>query len=273
LRFGGLALALSLLAAEAARADSITWVTSAQPVSHLNETQDSAQLSFLTAHLPAFTHHIVKVSPARAYHELEHGSGVCKVGVLLTPERQHYAAFSERHMLLPGYHLMVRKDRAAALAPAIVKGEIDLDRLGGLTGLAGGYTHQRHYDAPITDFTRAHDGSGVSSVVATGLLFNLMQAERLDYAFVLPMDVFFYTDEAARRKLTLLRVKGAPPSVDAGVACSSDPSGQKAILAIDTLLANDARWAEFVEPLRKWIPPEDFPVLLAGHSSDMDRVP
>jgi len=241
-------------------------VTDAQPVPHSNETIDSGGLAFLTSRLPAFTHHVVRVSTARANHELEHGSGVCRVGALITPERRRFATFSARHIVLPGYHLVTRKEKLAELGPALVKGEVDLDRLGALPGVTGGYTHMRHYDAPIADFTQAHDGSGVTSVLVNGLLFNLIQAERIDYAFVLPMDVFFYTDQAAREKLAILPIRGGMARAEAGVACSSDQSGKNVIRAVDALLADDAAWAEFVEPFKKWVPPEDFAVLLAGHS-------
>lgn len=234
---------------------------------------DSGQLAFLTTHLPSFTHHVVRVSTARAYHELEHGAGICKVGVLLSPERQRFAVFSARHMMQPGYHMVVRKERLSALAPVIVKGEIDLDKLAALTGMTGGYTHLRHYDSAITDFIQAHDGGGVTNVVATPLLFNLMQAERIDYAFVLPMDVYFYADEAASQKLMVLPIKGATPWAEAGVACSSDQSGKDVIRAIDALLADDGRWAAFIEPLRKWTPPEQYATLLAGHPSNVNGVP
>jgi len=273
LRFGGLVLVFALFAAEAAWAENITWVTSAQPVPNSGETMDSGQLVYLTSHLPSFTHHVVRVSTARAYHELEHGGGVCKVGVLLSPERQRFATFAVRHMMLPGFQLLVRKERVAALAPAVVKGEVALDKLAALPGEMGAYTHLRHYDSAIADFIQAHDGSSLTNVVATPLLFNLMQAERIDYAFVLPMDVYFYSDQAAREKLAVLPIKGATPWAEASVACSSDQSGKDVIRAVDALLADDGRWAEFVEPLRKWTPPEQYPALLAGHPSNMNGVP
>ena len=256
-----------MLAAGAARAESITWVTDAQPVPHSTETIDSFQLAFLTSHLPSFTHHVVRVSTARAYHELEHGGGVCKIGVLVTAERQKFATFTARRMVLPGYHLVVRKEKVPALAPAMVKGEVDLDKLGTLIGVTGGYTHLRHYDGSITSFIQTHDGGSVTSVVANALLFNLMLAERIDYAFVLPMDVFFYSDEPAQQKLTVLPIRGAISRAEAGVACSSDQSGKDVVREIDAIFADDARWAEFVEPFRKWVPPEDYATLLAGRPS------
>lgn len=248
-------------------------MTDAQAPAHSAETIDSAELAFLTSNLPSFVHHIVRVSTARAYHELEHGAGVCKIGVLVTPERQRFAVFATRRFVLPGYHLVVRKDRLPALAPAIVKGEVDLDRLGALTGVMGAYTRLRHYDGAIPDFVAGHDGGLLSGVTANALLFNLIQAERIDYAFALPMDVFFYSDEQAREKLAILPIKGAGARAEGGVACSSDQSGRDAIRAIDAFLADDAHWAEFIEPYRKWVPPEDFATLLTGRPSNVDRVP
>lgn len=274
MRFGGLVVVFALLAAAAAaRAENITWVTDAQPVPRSSETMDSGQLAFLIAHLPSFTHHVARVSTARATHELEHGAGVCTVALLVTPERQRFAVFSSRRIVLPGYRLIVRKDRLAALAPAIVKGEVDLDKLEALPGVTGAYTHLRHYDGTIPDFIGAHDGSGLTGVLANALLFNLMRAERIDYAFALSMEVFFYSDEEAREKLAILPIKGAGARVEAGVACASDQSGKNVIRAVDAMLADDSWWAEFVEPYRKWLPPEDFAALLAGHPSNVDRVP
>lgn len=274
MRFRGLVLVFVLLAAAAARAEAITWVTDAQPVSHSVETMDSGQLAYLTAHLTSFSHHVVRASTARAYHELEHGPAVCKNAVLVTPDRQRFAVFSARHMVLPGYHLLVRKERLAALAPAMVDGEVDLDRLGALKMVTGGYTRLRHYDGPIPDFVQAHDGAAVTGVTANALLFNLLQAERIDYAFVLPMDVYFYAEAAQRQKLAVLPIKGAVHLAEAGVACSSDPVGKEVIRAVDTLLADDQHWAEFLEPMREWMPAETFAAMLsAGRPSNMDRVP
>ncbi len=272
-RFGGLVLVFALFAASAARGEDITWVTSAQSMPQFSDTQDSGQLSFLTTHLPRFTHHVVRVSTARAYHELEHGSGVCKVGVLLSPERERYATFAARHLLLPGFRLVVRKDRLPALSAAMSKGEVDLERLVGESALKGGYTRSRHFDAPITDFLQARDASTMENVVATFQLFNLLQAERLDFAFILPMDLYFYTTPEARDKLVLLPIGGVAPVIEAAVACSSDQSGKNAIRDIDALLADDARWAELVEPLRKWMPPESFPQLLAGRPANAPAPP
>jgi len=70
-----------------------------------------------------------------------------------------------------------------------------------------------------------------------------------------------------------LSIRGSSPWAEASVACSSDQSGKDVIRAVDALLADDARWAELIEPLRKWVPPEQYPTLLGGHPSNVNGVP
>lgn len=244
-------------------AQEITWASSAPTnVPQGEETMDSGQMDYLIHLLPQFTHHVIRVSPARSIYDLRHGEGVCAVGILVTPERQSFALFSARHMVLPSFRLMVPRDRLASWAPMrSPKGEVDLDKVG--ESLIGGYTNSRHFDPVIADFIGRRAGKGVEGVVATFQLFNLMQANRLDFAFVMPPDLFFYSGKPEdRRKFTLLPIKGVVPTSEAGVACTSDPAGQAAIKAIDALLADESRWVEFVEPFRAWLPPEDYARLL-----------
>ena len=252
------------------RGEDITWVTSAQRGEQTSETPDAGQMDYLIGHLPKFTHHKISVSTARAYYELQHGPGVCKVGVLVSPERLAYAAFTSRRLVQPGFRLLVRKDRQPAFSKLLdAKGKIDLDKLSAAP-LTGAYTRSRHYGDAIDGFIERR-GAGIDNVVATFQLFNLMQAGRLDYAFVMPTDLYFYSDEAARRTLALLPIKGVAPTAEAGVACTPDASGRAVIAAVDTLLADESNWAAFVEPMRKWVPPADYPMLLGR--SNVDRVP
>ena len=102
------------------------------------ETMDSGQMDYLIHLLPQFTHHVVRVSPARSIYDLRHGEGVCAVGILVTPERQSFALFTARHMVLPSFRVMVPRERLSAWAPMLTpKGEIDLEKVG--LSLVGGY--------------------------------------------------------------------------------------------------------------------------------------
>jgi len=258
-------LLLIALAASPGLAEDITWVTSS-PGTSARETMDSGMLAYLTRNLPDFSHHILRVSAARAYHELQHGAGICKADVIVTPEREELYAFVSRRREVPGFRLLVRKDRLSLLAPAMSgRDEVDLGRMSAVKGLNGGFTVSRRYDPVIAEFIQNQGNAAMDSMVATFQLFNLLQAGRIDYTFVLPMDFYYYQDKALREEMLLLRVKDAAPIVHAGVACSPEPVGRRAVAAMDALLADDAHWEEFVEPIRKWLPPEDFARLEAGH--------
>lgn len=265
-RLARFCLILGLLAPlSPGRGETINWLTSDPAYPGSKETMSSGQLAFLTTHLPHFSHHIEKVSAARAVHELQHGAGVCTTDIVVTPEREKFLVFASRHMGLPGFRLLIRKDRMGTLAPAINgRGDVDLAKMKDITGLVGGYTNSRHYGPAISDFIQQHGPEGLDGEVATFQIFNLLQAGRIDFAFVMPMDFYFYLPEEQRQDTVLLPVIGETPAIDVAVACSADPAGRALIRDIDSLLANEARWADYVEPLRKWTSPEDFEILRAG---------
>lgn len=253
-------------------AQEVTWVSSAPlTLAPGEKTMDSGQIDFLIHHLPQFTHRTVRVSAARSIYELRHGEATCAVGILVTPERESFALFSARHMLLPSFRLMVPREHLPAWSSAMTpKGEVDLDKVDG--SLIGGFTNSRHYDPAITDFIQRRGGKGMESMVATFQLFNLLEANRIDFAFVMPPDLYFYGPEQDRQKLVLLPVKAVAPTSEAGVACTNDEAGRKVVKAVDALLADDARWEAFVEPYRSWVPPEDYG-RLTGRPSNVNGMP
>ena len=274
MRFARVCLILAFLApVSPGRAESVTWMVSDPTYADTKETMSSGQLAFLTGHLPDFSHHTVKVSASRAVHELQHGSAVCTTDVLVTPEREQYLVFARRRMELPGFRLMIREDRLGVLAPAINgSGNVDLAKLQEIPNLSGGYTNSRHYGHAISEFIQRRGSEGLDGEVATFQLFNLLAAGRIDFAFVMPMDFYFYLSEGQRRQTTLLPVMGETPVTAVTVACSADPIGRDVIHAIDMLLTNDAHWAEYIEPLRKWVAPEDFDALRTS-GSNVNGVP
>ena len=269
MRFARVCLILACLApVSPGRGEAVTWMVSDPAYADTKETMSSGQLAFLTGHLTGFSHHTVKVSASRAVHELQHGAGVCTTDVLVTPERERYLVFAKRRMELPGFRLMIRKDRLGALAPAVDgRGNVDLAKLQEIPNLSGDYTNARHYGPAISEFIQRRGSDGLDGEVATFQLFNLLAAGRIDFAFVMPMDFYFYLSEEQRQQTTLLPVVDETPATAVTVACSADPTGHAVIHAINTLLADDAHWADYIEPLRKWTSPEDFEAMRVSHSN------
>jgi uncharacterized protein (TIGR02285 family) len=268
LRLAALCLVVILLASPSeGRAQSVAWVSSAPPMfADGDETMDSGQIDYLIRSLPQFTHHISRVSAARSLYDLQHGEGMCSVGILVTPERESFTVFTRRRMALPNVRLMVTRERLADWKAMLTpKGEVDLQKVG--DSLTGGFTNSRHYDPVIADFIQQRGGQHMESLVATFQLFNLLQAGRIDFAFVMPPDLFFYGAKLDRKNLVLLPVKGVAPTSDAGVACTQDETGRAVVKAIDTWLADDGHWAEFVEPYRAWVPAEDYVRIVGGRSN------
>jgi len=247
------------------RSEVVTWISTDPVYAEAKETTGSGQLIYLTSHLPNFSHRVIKASDARAIHELKSGAGVCNTNMFVTPEREKLFTFAKRRMALPGFRLLARRGGLAALSPAVnAKGEVDLDKLERLPGLTGAYTHSRQYGPAISAYIKRAP-AGLNVEVANLQLFNLVETGRVDFAFVVPMDYYYFIPEQQRGAVVLLRVAGEAPVSHAAVACSNDALGRSVIQAIDTLLSDDSQWVTYVEPLRQWLPPEDFEILRAGH--------
>ena len=256
-RFGLLVAALLQGAAAATEMPVVTWVTPGLS----NDTNDfgTHYLSFLMRRLTGFDHKVLRGSIGRVWHEMETNRfGACVFNALKTPEREALAVFSRRPILTPAYRLYFAVARRPLLAPYFdAAGRVDLDRL--VTApLQGGITASRAYNPTIDAFIEARRKSRpLDSVVSTRQVLNLLRAERLDFAFAAPVDL-----EPSDRTLQGVGVFGAEAWNASYIACSRDKTGQAAIEAVDRLFEDQGSWAEFVEPMRMVLSPEDYAVVL-----------
>lgn len=252
-RWLGLSVAALLHGAAAAAVPQVTWVT-ADLSADTNKFGDH-YLSFLMGRLPGFDHRVLRASVGRVWHEIRfHSSGVCVFNALKTPEREAFAVFSRRPLLNPGYRLYVAPARRDDLAPYLdSEGRIDLGKLAA-SPLRGGITANRAYNPAIDGFIATRRKSRpLDSVVSTRQLFNLLRSGRLDFTFAAPVDLVPSQDD-----LIGVPIAGGDAWSPTFVACAKDKTGQAVIAAVDRIFADQESWAEFIEPLRAVLSPEDF---------------
>jgi uncharacterized protein (TIGR02285 family) len=249
----GLFVAALLHGAAAAAVPQLTWVT-ADLSTDTNDFGDH-YLSFLMGRLPGFDHRVLRASVGRVWHEMRfQRSGACVFNALKTPEREAFALFSRRPLLNPGYRLYVAPGRRDDLVPYLdSEGRIDLSKLGDAR-LRGGVTANRAYNPTIDDFVAARrKGRALESLVSTRQLFNLLRSGRLDFAFASPADLVPGQDD-----LVGVPIAGADAWSPTFVACTKDKTGQAVIAAVDRIFEDQESWAEFIEPLRAVLSPEEY---------------
>lgn len=262
-----LALLLSFHASAQPAEEKVTWMRADLPPQSILDGQLSgqgwsdAQLRDLFPKLPGFRHQLVEGSLARIWYEIEHHDGVCFDGAARNEEREKFAAFSHRPILVPPYGVIVRateKDRFARFLDDA--GALDLDRLGDASGLIGGYTASREHFPAINRFLQMDKGGPrMEKAVSPSQLFNLLHAGRVDFIFSEPVEAPYYK---ARFHLSgefaVFPIAGNPLSIKGYLVCSKGPIGTAVIERIDALLDDDAEWAAYLEPLRRWMSPADF---------------
>lgn len=226
------------------------------------------QVAFLTRRLPQFDHHLESVTPARLWHEMRNGQGVCSIDIADVPEREEWAIFTRHRTSIPGYRVLVLRERLAEFAEfRDAAGRIDLGRLAASDRLSGLYVAGRHYMSQIIDFIdNPVRKSRVEAMSASTKIFEMIAGRRGDYSFaaVTEMNYFNALSAAAATggkiwpPLTTLAIKGGDEQVHGHIACSRGALGKQVVEAIDRVLDDDDAWAEFLAPERRWL--ADIPV-------------
>jgi len=263
----------ALFVAQAARAETVTWIIHDAPPQYILEGPlagqgyKDQQLSFLIAHLPQFQHRVIQGSVGRVWHEIAQRDGICTLGMLPNKEREDAAVLAERPVLVPGFRLAVAADRADKLAPFLDKqGEVDLEQLAGSHRLSGAYVAGRVHARAIEDFIALPDRAvPLQQIVSPRQIYSLVQTGRLDFTFGGPHEIrYFQRTLDGNPTFSALPIKGVPRLVKTYLSCSKKPVGQAVIAAFDAMMRDQARWAAFLAPLENWMDGVDFTAALAA---------
>lgn len=264
---------LPLCLAAAPPAKAISWMQADLPPQFIldgalaGEGWADQQMRELFPLLPDFDHRLVQGSLSRTWYDMARRDGICFNGAARSPEREDIAMFSRRPIIAPSYRIIIRAAALARFRPFLDEsGAIDLDRLALEDGLAGGYTTAREHFPAINHFIESDRRRvRLDAVISPSQLFNLLHGKRLDFIISSPVEAPYYK---ARFHLVdefvSLPVKGGVSAIRGYVACSKGPLGRAVIEKIDALLADESRWAAYIEPLRRWFEPADFAAALAA---------
>jgi len=260
----GVLLALALLGI-GARAETAVWMLPAIAPAVMPDGPFAGQgaleigLRALGDALPQFDWRYEFATPLRELREIERRDGLCSLGFAKLPEREKVMLFNNRPMVTPGFGVILREDRAGEFRRfQDLTGAVDLDLLGEARDLSGGYVAGRPHFGTVKDFIDAKRGRLIADS-DTGRLFRQLKAGHLDYLFGLRDEVAYFAASLGEdAKFVSMPVIGADRFGKAYIACSAGPIGRRAMEAIDAYLADDAHWAAFMEPWRRWLSPEDY---------------
>ncbi len=221
------------------------------------------QVALLTRHLPQFGHHFEVVTPARLWHEMQAGQGVCSVDIADLPERESWAVFSRHQTSIPGYRVLVLKDRLPEFSEFRDRdGRVDLDLLAASDRFTGIYVAGRHYMPEITRFLESPARkTHIDAMSASTRIFEMVAGGRGDFSFAATTEMnYFNALNAAAAPggkawpaLAMMPVKGITAQVHGHIACSRDPLGRELVEAADRLLDDEALWSEFLAPEQRWM--------------------
>jgi len=234
----------------------ITWITHPMPPAFISDGPDAGagvgdlQLRFLMQHLGRYDHRVLRSSFARMWTQMAREDGVCAQSVFLSPERRKVAVFTRRALREVGYRLYARPDAAKRFTPYLTAaGEVDFSRLARETDMHGAYFGTRLLPEPVAGpLESAEARTDLQQAQSTRQLLQMLAAGRLDFFLAVGNEVAFYH----RGDLASFPLKDVAPFNDVYIACSDKPLGRAVIAQIDSLQAQDAQWAEFVAPMRRW---------------------
>jgi len=262
---------LSAFVGPVAAAQTITWLTSDLPPQYIAEGElaglgiKDQQLKLIAEQVPDYQHHTVRASISRLWYQIQHEDGMCGIGVLRSPEREKFAVFSRRPVLVPGFRLIIRADDEARFTPFLTEQhEVDLEALLKSRRLAGGYVADRHYPPAVTAYINSDERrAAVEKSVDNDRLFQLLRGNRVDFVFGLAYEAAYFSWRLGP-PLAKLPIKDTPRTVAGYTACSDQPLGRAMIARLDSLQAEEALWRQWMEPLRRWLDPADFATALAA---------
>jgi len=265
------AVLLSAFVGPVAAAQTVTWLTSDLPPQYIAEGElaglgiKDQQLKLISDQVPDYQHRTMRASISRLWYQIQHEDGMCGIGVLRSPEREKFAVFSRRPVLVPGFRVIVRADDMSRFSPFLTdQNEVDLGALLNNRKLNGGYVADRHYPPPVTAYIgSAERRAPVEKSVDNDRLFQLLHGNRVDFVFGLAYEAVYFGWRLGQ-PLASLRIKDAPRDVAGYTACSDQPLGRAMIARLDSLQADEALWRQWMEPLRRWLDPADFATALAA---------
>ena len=221
------------------------------------------QVAYLAKRLPQFDHRVEVVTPARLWHEMQTGKGVCSIDIADLPERERWALFTRHTTSVPGYSLVVLRDRIAEFSRFRgTDGSIDLERLAASGQMTGLYNAGRHYTPQINAFLDSPvRKTPLESTSASTNIFEMIASRRGDFSFGLGAEMNYFNAlneagaDSARRwpPLAMLAIKGGGEMLHGHLGCSREPQGRKMIDALDRLFEDETAWNEFFAPHKRWV--------------------
>ena len=218
----------------------------------------------LIRRLPQFHHQTFEASTSRSLDMLKTRPNVCMVGVLKTPERQVFMAFSTRpFQTLSNGVITTRKRLELFNLYFNERRELRLDQLLAEGRHRVGIISGRSFGAEIDALLKKHAGQPSIFVVPSSdhfssRLLKLSNQNEFDAILGYPFELRYLTRQLGlnEQDFALLPIAGIAPLQQSFVACSKTEHGKRIVEAIDQALADGSAKREFEAAYSVWLDEE-----------------
>ncbi|WP_350613661.1 TIGR02285 family protein [Pseudomonas sp. HY7a-MNA-CIBAN-0227] len=227
--------------------ETLTWLVRDLPPMTIFEGPQKGQgtvdqfLPILIEHLPEYRHQILHVNRARGMQMLLAPSFTCDLSLLWTPARAKSIVFSTPAFAVLSNGVAIRRSQQDALAPFVVDGKVDLEKLLDARDARLGVVAERSYGPFIDERLQHTDPHKLTPHYGNDALGSLLQMQRLGR---LEAVLGYWTEirYQARQQgidpndLIFYPITGTALYQRIHIGCSDTAQGRQAIEHIDQVL-------------------------------------
>ncbi len=238
----------------------VLWVESHFPPIVMTEGnfagQGYTQLArqYFIERLPQFSHTYSEGALRRFFELARQQDGVCYSGIIKTPERAEFLAFSDVVYVVPSHHVVVRRSEKARFTPLInEKGEIDLAALLADPNFTTSLNPERAFSPYIDSLIRQTlPASHIEQVVQTSASFQQLAMGWLDYAIAFMEEAYWHYPKG-NGVFAYFPIAHNPLWIVSHVACSDREIGRQLIAAVNEIVASAGENPPWQAFYRQWL--------------------
>ncbi|NVJ97098.1 MAG: TIGR02285 family protein [Alphaproteobacteria bacterium] len=241
---------------------TITWYGGNYPPTFIATGPKAGQgygdkaLAFLFSQMPDYRNMPVTTSFNRGLAGMRERDGACMFGVIKTPEREKYYAFTGPVSATLPNRVIMLKSRAREIAPFLdPRGEVELELLVRTSGMRFGVITDRFYSTHINSVLDEAAADNRDRVRLSEPRYGtLLYHSRIDYTFGFPYEAAYqFAELGAPDAYISFPIKGEPPLLFAHVACSKTPLGHAVVAKINALVAQPAVRKQLYGYFTEWL--------------------
>lgn len=217
-------------------------------------------LLLLIAAMPQYQHRVMRVNRARGLQMLHEPSLTCDAALNWSKEREQWIAFSIPVFRAMSNGLAVRRVDQHVLAPFLIDGEVDLERLLASGTEKLGIIAERNYGEFLDALLKQAPSDALAPHYGNDAIGSLLQMQRLGRLHLLlgyRPEIRYHAElqGIAEDDLQFYPIRGTGKYLSGYIGCTDTAQGRQAILEINRVLKSLPR-EHLDEAYAAWLDPQ-----------------